>query len=112
MLKIYHWHNDYELRNGNHTIRLSSLGGLCIKEESEAVNKTEEFGAYTKEEIRKIAAEVGIPVAHKAESMEICFIPDHDYANFIKKYTDGEIFDVSLYKDEQSSDGVGHRIGY
>lgn len=52
MLKIYHWHNDYELRNGNHTIRLSSLGGICIKEESEAVNKTEEFGAYTKEASR------------------------------------------------------------
>lgn len=49
MLKIYHWHNEYKLCNGNRSIRLSSLGGLCIKDESEAVGKTEEFGAYTKE---------------------------------------------------------------
>lgn len=58
MLKIYHWHNEYKLRDGNHTIRLSSLGGLCIKDESEAVEKTEEFGAYTKEASRAYCSNV------------------------------------------------------
>ncbi|MDO4266952.1 MAG: tRNA 2-thiouridine(34) synthase MnmA [Eubacteriales bacterium] len=42
-------------------------------------------GEYTKEEIRRIASELSLPVAHKADSQEICFIPDHDYAGFIEE---------------------------
>lgn len=42
-------------------------------------------GAYTKEEIRKIAEEIGLMVAHKKDSQEICFIPDNDYAGFIDR---------------------------
>ncbi len=43
------------------------------------------IGDYTKDEIRKIAAEAGLPVAHKPDSQEICFVPDNDYAGFIDK---------------------------
>ncbi|MCH5263859.1 MAG: tRNA 2-thiouridine(34) synthase MnmA [Lachnospiraceae bacterium] len=42
-------------------------------------------GEYTKDEIRKIAQDVGLPVAHKPDSQEICFIPDHDYAAYIER---------------------------
>ena len=42
-------------------------------------------GEYTKEEIRQIAEEAGLPVAHKPDSQEICFIPDNDYAAFIDR---------------------------
>lgn len=42
-------------------------------------------GAYTKEEIRAIAVENGIPVAQKPDSQEICFVPDDDYAGFIRR---------------------------
>lgn len=42
-------------------------------------------GEYQKEEIRRIAAEAKIPVADKADSQDICFIPDGDYAAFIKR---------------------------
>lgn len=42
-------------------------------------------GDYTKEEIRRMAVEVGFPVAHKPDSQEICFIPDNDYAAFIDR---------------------------
>lgn len=44
-------------------------------------------GAYNKEEIRNIAEKAGLPVALKADSQEICFVPDNDYASFIKEYT-------------------------
>ncbi len=44
-------------------------------------------GEYTKDEIRKLAAEIGISVADKPDSQEICFIPDNDYAGFIERYT-------------------------
>ena len=42
-------------------------------------------GEYMKDEIRKIAEEAGLPVAHKPDSQEICFIPDHDYAAYIER---------------------------
>ena len=37
-----------------------------------------------KDEIRRLAAEAALPTAHKADSQEICFIPDNDYAAFIE----------------------------
>lgn len=42
-------------------------------------------GAYHKEQIRELAEEAGLNVAHKPDSQEICFIPDHDYAAFIER---------------------------
>ena len=42
-------------------------------------------GDYTKDQIRKIAEEAGLPVAHKPDSQEICFVPDNDYAGFIDR---------------------------
>ena len=44
-------------------------------------------GEYTKPQIRKLAEEALLPVASKGDSQEICFIPDNDYASFIKRYT-------------------------
>lgn len=48
-------------------------------------------GSYHKEEIRDMAKRLGLPVAHKPDSQEICFIPDHDYASFIEEYTGREL---------------------
>ena len=45
------------------------------------------IGDYTKPEVRKIAEEAGLPVAHKHDSQEICFVPDGNYAAFIEKET-------------------------
>ncbi len=42
-------------------------------------------GEYTKEEIRAIAQRIGLPVALKPDSQEICFVPDDDYAGFIER---------------------------
>lgn len=42
-------------------------------------------GEYSKDEIRRIAADIGIIVANKPDSMEICFIPDNDYAGYITR---------------------------
>lgn len=43
-----------------------------------------------KAEVRKIAEENGLLNAHKSESQDICFIPDGDYARFIREYTGKE----------------------
>ncbi len=44
-------------------------------------------GQYHKEEIRQIAGKLNLPVAHKRDSQEICFVPDKDYAGFISRST-------------------------
>jgi tRNA-uridine 2-sulfurtransferase len=41
-------------------------------------------GQYRKEEIRGIAERLGLPVAAKRDSQEICFIPDRDHARFVR----------------------------
>lgn len=48
-------------------------------------------GQYTKEEIREIAEKIGLRIASKPDSQDICFVPDGDYAAFIRKETDREI---------------------
>jgi len=44
-------------------------------------------GEMTKNEVRKKAAELGLPAATRPESQEICFIPDNDHAAFVERYT-------------------------
>jgi tRNA-specific 2-thiouridylase len=44
------------------------------------------LGGLTKPEVRALAAELGVPVAHKNDSQEICFVPNGDYAAFIGAY--------------------------
>ena len=48
-------------------------------------------GKYSKGEVRNKAESIGICVADKPDSQDICFIPDGDYAKFIKDNTDKEI---------------------
>ncbi len=43
------------------------------------------LGGMEKSEVRDIARRMGLPVADKAESQEICFIPENDYRSFLKK---------------------------
>ena len=43
------------------------------------------IGNYSKEEIRNLALEEGLPVANKKDSQEICFIPQGDYRDFLKR---------------------------
>ena len=88
-----HYARVEQLPNGRYAIRNSVT---AKKDQTYALyNLTQEqlartlmpVGAYTKEEIRKIAEEAGLPVAHKKDSQEICFVPDNDYAGFIKNST-------------------------
>ena len=42
------------------------------------------LGNMLKEEVRRKAEKMGLRMANKPESQEICFIPDNDYGNFLK----------------------------
>ncbi len=48
-------------------------------------------GEYEKAEVRAIASRLGLPVAQKPDSQEICFVPDDDYAGFIDGQAPGRV---------------------
>src|ERR1700674_4565626 len=48
------------------------------------------LGEMSKPEVREVAREQKLAVAEKAESQEICFVPDGDYAGFIDRYLAAE----------------------
>ena len=57
------------------------------------------LGGLPKDEVRRIAAEVGLEVAAKPDSQDICFVPDGDYAGLVKRLrpeteAEGEIVDL------------------
>ena len=56
------------------------------------------LGEFSKEEVRRKAETYHLPVAHKAESQEICFVPHDDYKAYLRKkrpesYAPGDIVD-------------------
>jgi len=58
------------------------------------------LGGLPKPRVRELAAELGLGVAMKPDSQDICFVPDGDYASLVKKLrpeadTSGEIIDES-----------------
>jgi tRNA-uridine 2-sulfurtransferase len=44
------------------------------------------LGGMVKSDVRRLAKELGLPVAGKNDSQEICFVPNGDYAAFIDAY--------------------------
>ena len=87
-----HYARIARLDNGRYAIRNSVTAG---KDQTYALyNLTQRqlshtimpVGEYEKSEIRKIAEEIGLDVASKPDSQDICFIPDGDYGSFIRNY--------------------------
>ena len=90
-----HYARVEQLSNGRYAIRNSVT---AVKDQTYALyNLTQDqlahtlmpVGDYTKDEIRAIAEQIGLSVAHKKDSQEICFIPDNDYAGFIDRECGG-----------------------
>ena len=92
-----HYARIERLANGRYTLRRSAT---LAKDQTYALyNLTQEqlahtlmpVGAYAKDEIRSIAEKIGLLVADKPDSQDICFVPDGDYASFIRENTGREI---------------------
>lgn len=88
-----HYARIRQLENGRYTICNSVT---AAKDQTYALyNLTQEqlrrtlmpVGEYSKDEIRKIASDIGLRVAHKPDSQDICFVKDGDYASFLEEYT-------------------------
>ncbi len=61
------------------------------------------LGALPKARVRELATEMGLAVAGKPDSQDICFVPDGDYAGLVKKLrpeadTAGDIVDLAGQK--------------
>ena len=89
-----HYARIEHLPNGRYAIRRSAT---MEKDQTYALyNLTQEqlartlmpVGEYSKDRIREMADEIGLLVAHKPDSQDICFVPDGDYASFIENTTD------------------------
>ena len=86
-----HYARVIKLENGRYTLKKSVTSqkdqtyALYNLTQHQLAHTLMPVGDYTKEEIRSIAEEIGLQVAHKPDSQEICFVPDNDYASFIQK---------------------------
>jgi tRNA-specific 2-thiouridylase len=63
------------------------------------------LGGLTKDAVRRMAKTMGLSVAEKAESQEICFVPDDDYPGFLKSRVPG------TFRPGPVVDTVGRVIG-
>ena len=86
-----HYARVEQLSNGRYALRRSAT---AAKDQTYALyNLTQEqlkrtlmpVGEYTKEEVRVIAEKIGLLVADKPDSQDICFVPDGDYATYIEE---------------------------
>ena len=58
---------------------------LCRLTKEQVRRLTLPLGPWEKTQVRALASELGLPAAHKKDSMEICFIPDRDYVSWLSK---------------------------
>lgn len=81
-------------QTGRYTLRLSDTDS---KDQTYALYSLTQYqlshtlmplGSYEKSEIRSIARDIGLTVAYKPDSQDICFVPDGNYADFILNNTD------------------------
>lgn len=88
-----HYARVEQLPNGRYALRRSAT---AAKDQTYALyNLTQEqlkrtlmpVGEYTKEEVRVIAEKIGLLVADKPDSQDICFVQDGNYAAFIEEHT-------------------------
>lgn len=59
---------------------------LCQLNQNQLNNSLFPIGELTKPEVRRIAEELDLPVAHKKDSTGICFIGERDFREFLKNY--------------------------
>ena len=63
-------------------------------------------GDLTKPEVRAEAARLGLPVADKPDSHEICFVPDGDAGSFVERHLDRPVVEGDVV------DAAGRVLGH
>ena len=63
------------------------------------------IGDLRKDEVRRIAQDLDLPVFDKPDSQEICFVPDNDYAALVRRRTPHAVTAGAIV------DAAGRRLG-
>jgi len=84
-IEFDHQHKRYLLKKGLDTRKDQSYF-LYIMTQEQLQCTLMPLGELTKDQVRQLAEEKTLPVAHKPESQEICFIPNNNYREFLKQY--------------------------
>ena len=85
-VRVVQGDDGYELRKGKDDNKDQSYVLHMLSQEQLAHVKFP-VGDYTKPEVRKLAAQFGLPVASKDESQDLCFLGDGDYRRFLRDYS-------------------------
>ncbi len=82
---------------------------LCQLNQDQLRNVLFPLGDLTKQEVRKIAEDLDLPVAHKKDSTGICFIGERDFREFLKNYIPakpGKMVDIETGKVIADHQGI------
>lgn len=86
-----HYARIDRLPNGRWSVRTSATGekdqtyALYSLTQEQLERTRMPVGEYAKDEIRRMAKTLGLKVAGKPDSQDICFVPDGDYALYIEE---------------------------
>jgi tRNA-specific 2-thiouridylase len=72
------------------------------------------LGELSKSEVRDLARAANLPVAEKPESMELCFVPNGNYVQFIQAYSAERGISLNRGEGEIVNEGgevIGHHQG-
>jgi tRNA-specific 2-thiouridylase len=90
------------LATGHYVRKTVDPDGTCHLRTARNIHKDQSYFLYTltqqrllrllfplgeigsKDEVRRLAREFGLPVSEKSDSQEVCFIPDDDYVAFLE----------------------------
>lgn len=115
------------LATGHYVRKTTDSDGTCHLRPAYNLGKDQSYFLYTltqatlsqilfplgeiesKDEVRRLAREFGLPVAEKGDSQEVCFIPGDDYVSFL--HTVGGVADKSGEIAHISGKKVGEHFG-
>lgn len=111
-----HYARIEKLKNGRYTISNSESAKkdqtyvLCHLTQEMLSRTIMPLGDYTKDKIRAIASEIGLEVAGKADSQDICFIPDNNHFRFLSENAKERMHGEGDFLDE-SGKVIGRHKG-
>ena len=104
-----HYASIIKLPNGRYTARTADHAEkdqtyMLYKLTQEQLSHTlMPLGQYTKDEVRDIARQAGLPCADKADSQEICFVTEGKYSDFIADHSEKEVPGEGNFVDEDGN---------
>ena len=87
-----HYAHVVRLASGRYTVKTARHAAkdqtymLCRLSQEQLAATLMPLGSYSKDDVRRIAQEAGLPVADKPDSQEICFVTDGHYSDFLETY--------------------------